>query len=214
MFFTKFSRFAVLVLTLSGVLFTSSQFVFAEVAEQTGEPQVRRPAPDSDQFYPVKPEEILPGKIYSHFSQRYHRYVWAYALPDGGFSYPLGPGSTEDPDNFDVTTSKKETRKILESYAGPWAKQSRSEGRKIHVRLGDDNRWTVVRGSSIRTHFDLDSRLRWEWHGKHKAAVLHLYGRRWEYHEDGYRPLISWTGVIQPTCSNCNLSTCAHCSSL
>ena len=156
--------------------------------ESQPQPLVRRPDPDTEEYSPVEPDQVIPGKIYSHYSQRHGGYVWAYAKAGGGFSYALGPGSTEDPVNFDVVTSERKTKEIIESEAGPWAKQSRRERSAILVRLGADYRWKVVRARAIRSHYDLDSGRRWEWHGKRKVAVLNMGGNQWTHDGSGYRP--------------------------
>jgi len=154
--------------------------------------QVRRPDPRSGSFSPVAPDQIIPGKIYNHFSAVHRRYVWAYAEEGGSFSYALGPGSTEKPDRFDLTTSTSETRELVEAEAGPWAETSRREGSSILVRLGVDEKWSVLPVRSIRSHHDVDSGRRWEWHGKRRVAVLHTSGGSWEYQGGRYVPANGW----------------------
>lgn len=196
------ARYCLLILIL---LLSPLSWPQSAEADAQDSPAVRRPNPVSEELLPVAPDEIVVGKIYNHFSQRHGRYVWAYAIEGGGFSYALGPGSTELPANFDVAASQSETQGIIESVAGPWAEKSRLEGKQILVRLGADGRWSVLRGRGIRSHYDLDTGRRWEWHGRRKVAVLHTGGVYWSYIDNRYMP--SWNllvaeGAIQGDC-NC-----------
>ncbi len=167
------------------------------VAESDAGPVVRRPDPRTGNFYAIAADQIIPGKIYSHFNPAHGRYVWAYALPEGGFGYPLGPGSTELPDHFDVTTSATETQALIESAAGSWLQESAREASKIWVRLGADNKWQVVQGRTIRSHFDLATGRRWEWHGPRRVVVGHLHGYLWSYRENDYEPVRVWPHLSQ-----------------
>ena len=185
-------------------------------AEDPSQPAVRRPDPRTGTLYAVEPGEIIPGKIYSHFSQLRGRYVWAFAEEDRSFSYVLGPGSTELPSNFDVTTSPNETKKVLEAEAGTWAKQSALEGKQVMVRLGANEKWQVVRARSIRSHYDLDSSRRWEWHGQRRVAVGHTNGYSWRYDGNGYVPANSWLQSQYGGQGHCRSVDCSwlSCSSV
>lgn len=179
-------------LTIHSLLILSGTFlamfpVHSSVAlDTTPEAQVRRPDPISGALLPVAADQVKPGKIYNHFSQRHGRYVWAYALEGGSFSYPLGIGSTELPANFDVASSALQTQELLEAEAGPWARKSRLEGKQIMVRLGANGKWSILQNRSIRAHYDLNTGQRWEWHGKRRVAVLNMYGRIWGLDGENY----------------------------
>ena len=149
---------------------------------------VLRYDPLSQSLKPLEKNKIIPGKIYSHFSAANNRYVWAYALRDGKWSYPLGPGTTELPDHFDLVTPPALTRALLEQRAGEWLARSRQEGSPILARLAVDDHWELLEFRSVRSHFDLDSGYRWEWHGDQRIGVLHPHGRRWKYDEGRYQP--------------------------
>jgi len=166
-------------LFLGRVLFTMLQRPSCDALANEIESRVRRPDPSSSSLLPVDSDHIKPGNIYNHFSQRQGRYVWAYAMKGGGFSYALGMDSTELPGNFDLVTSRRQTQELVEAEAGPWAKRSQRDGKQIMVRLGVDEKWKVVRGRSIRSHFDIDSGHRWEWHGNRKVAILNTQGQLW-----------------------------------
>ncbi len=161
------------------------------LAAEVNPGEIRRADPRSGEPVPVDPAEVKPGKIYSHFSPRHNRYVWAYAVEGGGFSYALGPGSTELPENFDLATSSRETQQLVEEAAGTWFEKSRTEASKIYVRLGTDDRWEVVRTRTIRSHYDLDSGLRWEWHGRRRVSVLNSRGYHWGFNGKSYVPAMS-----------------------
>ncbi len=175
------------------------------VEASTGE--VRRADPRSGEPVPVDPAQIKPGKIYSHFSPRHNRYVWAYAVEGGGFSYALGPGSTELPENFDLATSSRETQQLVEEAAGTWFEKSRTEASKIYVRLGTDGRWEVVPTRTIRSHYDLDSGLRWEWHGRRRVSVLNSRGYHWGFNGKSYVPASSPVVLGPHISSSC---ACVH----
>ncbi len=173
------------------------------------EPQiaaVRRYDPRNRSFVSVAATQIQPGKIYNHLSQRQGRYVWAYAKVGGGFDYALGIGSTELPSNFDLVTSSQQTKKLLEDAAGTWFERSQQEGSTIFVRLGADNVWHVASGRTIRSHYDLNTGRRWEWHGNQRAAVVHTNGYRWTTSGDRYLPANPWNSSTFWYDTKCNSS--------
>lgn len=153
---------------------------------------VRRYDPRSDKFVEVAADAIKPGKIYNHYSKSQGRFVWAYATDGGGFSYALGPGSTESPTSFDLVTSARETARLVERVAGNWASASQKTGSRIMVRLGEDGKWSVLRSASIRSHYDLDTLRRWEWHGERRVAVSHTGGYLWLFDGAWYTPAGPW----------------------
>jgi hypothetical protein len=179
-------------------------------AEEIVVASVRRPDPRSGELVPVDPEQIKPGKIYNHFSHRDGRYVWAFANEGGRFSYALGTGSTELPSNFDLVTSARQTEEFLEAEAGPWAEKSRLSGSPIWVRLGADEKWQIVHGSSIRSHYDIDSGRRWEWHGKRRVAVLHTNGYFWQYNGRRYVPTNPWLVSFYQHDGHCSCADCGN----
>ena len=185
----------------------SSTFLVAPSLADDAEPEstVRKLDPRTREFKPIDPEEGIAGKIYNHFNQQRGRYVWAIALEGGGFSYPLGPGTTESPTNFDLVTSAAQTRELVDEAAGAWAEASRRLGTEVLVRLQENNRWEVLRINSIRSHYDLDTGRRWEWHGKRKVAVSHTNGYVWRYHDQKYEPGNPW---LSSTCGQCHQSHC------
>lgn len=162
---------------------------------------VRKINPLTRELLPVEPGKIIPGKIYKHFSPAHNRYVWAYAVEDGGFSYAFGPGTTEFPANFDLATSAAQTEQLLESEAGAaWTKSVRQGEGKFMVRLTPEDRWEVLRFASIRSHFDLDTGQRWEWQGGRKVAVLNTNGYEWKFADGWYVPANPW---LPATCALC-----------
>lgn len=164
---------------------------------------VRRPDPITGILISVDSEQIKPGKIYNYFSQLHERYVWGYAKEGGGFTYALGRGSTELPSHFDLVTTPGETKEFIEAEAGPWVEKSRRLGRQILVRLGEDEKWKIVRGRTIRSHYDIDSGRRWEWHGNRKVAVLHSNGYQWQYSDNWYTPANSWLVSVNQHGNHC-----------
>ena len=169
------------------------------LAADTAEPAVRKYDPSNQSFQPVDSDAIIPGKIYNHYSAKHGRYVWAFALEGGGFSYPLGPGSTESPRNFDLVTSVAETQRLIDERVGEWGKYSKNEGRKLLVRLGTNDQWQLLRSNSVRSHFDLDSGRRWQWSGQRKVPIGHLGGYTWVHDGSWYRPATPLLSIVFPT---------------
>ena len=166
----------------------------SHLAAQNEEPDalVRRLDPVDQTMVPIDLADVIPGKIYNRYSQRHQRYVWSIALEDGKFSYAFGPGTTEQPTNFDLASSPELTQELVEEAAGDWAAKSAREGRQIYVRLGEDGQWNVLQLASMRSHFDLDSGRRWEWHGKRRVPVGHLGGYTWRFDGQWYVPANGW----------------------
>ena len=169
------------------------------------QPQVRKLDPRDRSFHPVQADQIIPGKIYNRFDQELGQYVWAYAKEEGGFSYPLGPGTTELPENFDLVTSESQTQDIVVTAAGNWAKLSSGSGQKLMVRLQAAGAWEVLRTSSVRSHFDLKTGRRWQWNGPRKVPVKHTAGSAWRFEDGWYVPATSWRNMvyIYPTALEC-----------
>lgn len=179
--------------TLSGVLLACICWGGAQEQQPAvaGEPesQVRRIDPRTREFHPVSPDQIVPGKIYSHYSPRHGRFVWAVAQADGTFGYALGPGTTESPRNFDLAATAAQAQQALLELAGEdWLKALQRQGGSSMVRLGADNRWSLLKVKTIRSHFDLDTGRRYEWHGARRVSILHGNGNAWAFVDDWYVP--------------------------
>ena len=174
-------------LAIGFLLFMPATAEEKPTTEATSKP-VQRYDPLSQSLQPIDDNKIISGKIYHHFSLEHDRYVWAYALPNGKWSYPFGPGTTELPDHFDLVTPPALTRALLEQRAGEWLARSRQEGSPILARLAADDHWELLEFRSVRSHFDLESGYRWEWHGDQRIGILHTHGRRWRYNEESYEP--------------------------
>ncbi|MGI9455872.1 MAG: hypothetical protein ACR2NU_04880 [Aeoliella sp.] len=185
-----------------GVLFAQCTGVVmgAELVEQ-----VRMLDPRTRELVSIDSSEVEPGKIYNHYSHQRGDYVWAYALGQGRFSYALGPGSVESPSNFALRTSSRETQQLLEAEVYAGTEQSKWDERTIKVRLDDDDKWVARRPSFTdnRSHFDLDSGRRWEWHGSRRVGVVHTNGYLWRYEDGKYWPLNPWLGSRGGGCRTC-----------
>lgn len=177
------------VLFLSGVLLSAASGANEQPkASETGNAPIRRYDPMTQSLKPIAADKVMAGKIYNHYSPRHGEYVWAYARGGGDWSYALGPGSTEFPENFDLVTPPAITRALHEQRFGDWLARSRREGIPILARLVADGHWELLQIRSVRSHFDLDAGYRWEWHGTHQLGILHSYGRRWRYADGKYYP--------------------------
>ncbi|QDT00595.1 hypothetical protein [Adhaeretor mobilis] len=206
---TRLTLSRVVCLFLGQLVFHCLSAEVSLAAESSATASVRRYNPINRAFVAVESEEIKPGKIYNHFSQSRGRYVWAFAKRGGGFSYPLGTGSTELPSRFDLVTTTQETNELLGRNAGSWLEESRREGVKIYVRLDENGDWQIVRGRTIRSHFDLDSGRRWEWHGSRRVAVMHIGGYQWTTNGDRYVASDPWHGSMPQYDGSCNCNPIA-----
>jgi hypothetical protein len=159
-------------------------------AEQNAADQapIRRFDPQTATLVPVAASEVVAGKLYNRYSERYGRYVWSYAQEGGGFGYTLGPGSTEVPENFDLGPEPEQIEALINEAAKDWYKTARNLGRPVFVRLGSDGLWRALQFNSIRSHYVLESGRRWEWHGVRRAAVSHTFGSTWKYDGRRYHP--------------------------
>ncbi len=166
---------------------------------------IRKFNPRNRTFVAIDPAEVVPGQIYNHYSPSRGRYVWAYATQGGGFSYPLGPGSTELPANFASTASPEETERLVqERAAGGDSRRQWDEG-GAKVRLNEEDKWDILptATSICRSHFDLDTQRRWEWHGNRRVAVRHMNGYQWRYADGRYLPINPWLPMFN-ACGGCD----------
>lgn len=152
--------------------------------------------PVKREFVPIDPVKVEPGKIYNHYSDRHGEYVWAYAKGDGKFSYALGPGTLEMPTNVALTTTPEETDRLLEERGFGTRDPRRWYRTEVRIRMDGNQEWQVLEQnySSNRSHFDLDSHRRWEWHGDRRIPVRHTGGDTWRYDDGRYVPEHPWLG--------------------
>jgi hypothetical protein len=190
---------------VGGLAFGASAALLILCYQATAQEQdaVRQFDPRSGEFLKVDPADVSAGEIYNHYSSRHERYVWAYALEDGSFSYPLGPGTTESPRNFALAMSDAEMEQLLRS-AGNTVGRSWVENQEIRVRLGVDDKWSVLAtAGSNRSHFDLNSGRRWEWHGSRRMPVSHINGYTWRYDSGRYVAANPWLASVLPASCSC-----------
>lgn len=160
--------------------------------------------------------EVIPGKIYNHFSEQLDRRVWAFALADGQFSHALGEGTTQPIRRFDLPISTEEQMEMVAVVAPRWAKAMRQIGSDIYVRLQADGTWKLIRHSTISSVFDVESGRRWEWHGTRRVAVGHTGGYRWQVSDGRYVPAghahpfgaVAFVSGGASICPTCSISAC------
>ena len=73
-------------------------------------------------------------------------------------------------------------------------------GGVAHVRLGEDESWTLVRNATIPNVFDLETGRRWEWHGQRRVAVVHTAGYEWQFDDGKALPAFYLLGGGASTC--------------
>jgi hypothetical protein len=111
---------------------------------------------------PLAESEARAGCVYSHYSERLRRRVWAICQPDGGFSNALGVGTTQSSRALDIRESIEAKVARLEQVDKELAQRVGLSG-MVYFCLGADDRWQLDRNSTRPTVYDLETMFRWEW---------------------------------------------------
>lgn len=151
----------------------------------------------TEQFHPIDRGSLKPGYVYHRYSPTLGRWVWSKANADRSLSYAMGPGSVQARWLFDLTATLEERRRELEKRAPELARLYGVQGARAAVILGPDGRWELQGASSKGHVYDLETGQRWEWHGDHRAGVVHAGGNSWMW-QDG-RLVPAWAGAFAGT---------------
>lgn len=139
-------------------------------------------------FSPIAATAIKPDHIYHRFSPALDRWVWSKASAERRLEFAMGPGSVQPAFLFDLTATMEERRRVLEARAPDIARFYSIQGARAAVILGADGKWNLHGIQSLGHVYDLETGRRWEWHGDHRAEVVHGGGSVWEWHEGTYLP--------------------------
>jgi hypothetical protein len=162
----------------------------AAVWKPTGDTSVvYRYDPISQKHSPVAPKDLKRNCVYLRFSQRLGRWVWSKAGSDGTLRFAFGPGSAQPAALFDMPAATEERRRALEKQSPELAKRLAINGAKPSLRLGEDGRWSLMPDSTKGRVFDMETGMRWEWHGSQVVPVTHGSGTNlWTYSAGRHHP--------------------------
>jgi len=185
--------------------------------------------PLDEELIPVPQEELKPGCVYSHFSERLNRRVWSYVQTDGEFWYALGEGTTLKGRRLDVRAITGDRFEKLRDKYPDLAAELEEHGRILTVlyfALDGGGTWRAVSTASHPTIYNLETGQRWErvyrkhpdpqntWEPGPAAflPVVHTWGYHWAVRGGAYVPAPSGCGcgmaglgayVPMPTTGDC-----------
>lgn len=169
---------------------------FPTVADEPIQPEqprfergtVYRFDPITEVFSPIDRASLKPLHIYYRFSPILDRWVWSKTTPDGRLEFAMGPGSVQQAFLFDLTATMEERMRVLRERAPDLARQYGIQGARASMILGTDGTWALHGVQSLGHVYDLETGRRWEWHGDHRAEVVHCGGNLWQHQAGLFTP--------------------------
>jgi hypothetical protein len=149
--------------------------------------------PITEAFSPIERASLKPFHIYYRYSPVMGRWVWSKTTPDGRLEFAMGPGSVQSAFLFDLTATMEERMRVLEQRAPELARMYAVQGARASMILGPDGTWALHGLQSVGQVYDVETSERWEWHGDHRAAVVHSGGNSWRLDDGRFVP--AWSGV-------------------
>ena len=148
-------------------------------------------APDRATLVPVTEQEVKVGCIYSHFSERLNRRVWAIWQANGQFSHALGEGTTQPGPAFDIRGTTEEKRAKLEQTDYELLRKMDRQGGYVYFRLNQDNSWQLAPSTSDHaTIYDAETQYCWEWaYGRYIPISSAPFAYRWRVVNGSYVPV-------------------------
>ncbi len=145
--------------------------------------------PITDTLVSVAESEARVGCVYSHYSERLHRRVWAIRQADGGFSNAFGETTTQSGWALEVRASREEYEAKLEEVDRQLL-QRVGMGGVVYFALRKDGRWILDRNSTHPTVYDAETKFRWEWSGDGYARVSSApFAYRWDVVDGRFIPI-------------------------
>jgi hypothetical protein len=158
--------------------------------------KVYRFDPITEAFSPIERASLKPFHIYYRYSAVMGRWVWSKMTPDGRLEFAMGPGSVQSAFLFDLTATMEERMRVLEQRAPALARMYAVQGARASMILGPDGTWALHGLQSVGHVYDLETSQRWEWHGDHRAEVVHGGGNSWRLDDGRFVPAWSGGGYI------------------
>jgi hypothetical protein len=174
---------------LAALVILAGQLYAAEAAESGDDGRgILRYDIMNDRLAPISPEELRPGYIYSHFSERLHRRVWTYLQADGQFWHAFGEGTTQPAWRFDIRATLDEAMEKLKQINPEMSDQLRRKGGLVFVKLTADGDWAITRTASQPSVYNAETGQLWQWINTKYVPVITLQGDRWVVREGKYVP--------------------------
>lgn len=167
------------------------------VAPQFDQSLVYRYDPITEGFSPIDRSKLKPLHIYYRFSPVLGRWVWSKMTTDGRLEFAMGPGSIQSAFLFDLTATMEERMRVLEERAPELARKYAVQGARAAMILTEEGKWSLHGLQSMGHVFDLETSRRWEWHGDHRAEVVHGGGNSWRQEDGRYVPAFGGLGCCQ-----------------
>jgi hypothetical protein len=146
--------------------------------------------PLSKKYTAVARKDLKAQHVYQRYSSGVGKWVWSKAAADGTLRYAFGPGSSQPAALFDMPVSSEERTKAFEKQAPELAKRLAINGAKPSLRLGEDGTWSLMPDSTKGRVFDMETGMRWEWHGSQVVPVTHGSGTNlWTYSAGRHHPV-------------------------
>jgi hypothetical protein len=146
-------------------------------------------APDRGTLAPVTEQELKKGCVYSHFSERLNRRVWAIRQANGQFSHALGEGTTQPGLAFDMRATTEEKRDKLEQTDLDLFQKLDRLGGRVYFKLSRDGNWRLDPASDHATVYDAETQYRWEWAYGHYVRISSApFAYRWQIVNGNYLP--------------------------
>lgn len=158
---------------------------------------VYRYDPITEAFSPIDRAKIKPAHVYFRFSPGLGRWVWSKATFDRRLEFAMGPGSIQSAFLFDLTATMEERMRVLQERAPELARMYAVQGARASMILAADGTWALHGISSVGHVYDLETSQRWEWHGDHRAEVVHGGGNSWRMDDGRFMPLFSACNVCE-----------------
>jgi len=129
------------------------------------------------------------GCVYSHFSDRLQKRVWAIWQADGRFSHALGEGTTQSGWALDIRDSLEAKAEKLEQ-TDRQLYQRIGVGFLVYFQLDKDGHWILDPNSTHPSVYDAETMFRWEWSRDGYARVSSApFSYRWQVIDGRYIPL-------------------------
>jgi hypothetical protein len=157
-----------------------------ELVEKTSE--IEGATVQEIELVPVAPEELKPGYIYSHFSQKLNRRVWSFYRADAGFWDALGSGTIQEARLLDFRAPEEKQVEAIRQVAPGLAYAIVRGRQRAFARLTEDNEWELAKVSTHPTVYSLNTGRRWDWAFGRYIPVRHTHGDRWAFREGKYVP--------------------------
>ena len=136
---------------------------------------------------PVSEQDAKVDCVYSHFSERLDRRVWAIRHANGQFSHALGEGTTQPGPAFDIRGTTEEKENKLEQTDSELLKKLKRQGGFVYFTLDRNNRWQLNPSADHATIYDAETRYRWEWaYGRYVPISSAPFAYRWQVVNGGY----------------------------